>query len=194
MAEEGKTKSFTTPILIILLVIASFLLGTFWTRLRSLEQEGTGAGGKQTAQASPAPAEEAAPLPTTIGAFSVTEEDICTENGRPLVYMFGSSNCPHCTWEHPIFEEVTAEFTNQISLHDNMDTQDDMEVFQRYSQINQGGIPFIVLGCRYVRVGSGEAMGEEEEANVLTALICKLTDNEPGGACSGVEDLIEQIE
>lgn len=194
MAEEGKTKSFTTPILITLLVIASFLIGTFWTRIKSLEQEGAG---EKQAQASPAPAEEGAvlgELASTIGGFLVAEEEICQEDGKPIVYMFGASTCPHCTWEHPIFEEVTAKFANQISLHDNMDTQDDMEVFQRYSQINQGGIPFMVLGCRYVRVGSGETIGEEEEAKALTALICKLTRGEPEEVCAEVEDLIEQVE
>ncbi len=108
--------------------------------------------------------------------------------------MFGSSSCPHCSWEHPIFEKVMAQFGNLISLHDNMDTQDDMEIFQKYSQVNQGGIPFMALGCRYLRVGSGEGIGQEEEEKVLTALICKLTDNEPEEVCSQVEDLISQVE
>jgi thiol-disulfide isomerase/thioredoxin len=193
MAEEKKVTTYTTPILIVLLVIVSFLLGTAWTRVRSLEKEGAASGQSQAGSVSPAPTETGTALSSTIGNFLVTEEEACKEDGQPLVYMFASSSCPHCTWEHPIFTAVTAKFSGLIALHDNLDTQDDMDVFQNYSQINQGGIPFIILGCRYTRVGSGENLGEEKEADVLTALICKLTDSEPASLCASVQDLIDQV-
>ncbi|HUS52114.1 MAG TPA: hypothetical protein VMX77_01455 [Candidatus Bathyarchaeia archaeon] len=194
MAEE-KGKTYTNLILVVLLVAASFLLGTFWMRIKSLEKTPTSEE-KEQAQASPVPAEEAVlgELASTLGSFNVSDEEICLENGKPLIYMFGSSGCPHCSWEHPVFGQATAKFGNLISLHDNMDTQDDMEIFEKYSQVNQGGIPFIVLGCRYLRVGSGEMIGEEEEERVLTALICKLTEGEPEEICGQVEDLTSQVE
>lgn len=193
MAEE-KGRTYTNLILVVLLVAASFLLGTFWTRIKSLEKTPDG-GQKGQAQTSPAPGKEEVlgELTRTIGSFVISDEEVCLEDGKPLVYMFGSSGCPHCTWEHPIFEQVTAKFDNLIALHDNMDTQDDMEVFERYSQVNQGGIPFIALGCRYLRAGSGERIGEEEEERVLTALICNLTEGEPEDVCEAVEDLTNQV-
>ncbi len=55
-----------------------------------------------------------------------------------------------------------------------------MEVFQKYST---GGIPTLVLGCQYYRVGSGETAGEEQEIKDLTGLICKLTNNQPAEIC-----------
>lgn len=193
---EKKITSFTTPILVGLLVVASFLVGMFWTRIRYLEQE---RASEKVAQATPSPQapEEGAvlgELASTVGGFLITEDELCQEDGKPVVYLFGSSSCPHCSWEHPIFEKVTAKFADQISVHDNMDTQDDMDVFQKYSQINRGAIPFMVLGCRYVRVGSGENAGEAGEEENLTALICKLTGGEPTEVCQEVADLIEQIE
>lgn len=191
---ERKITSFTTPILIGLLVVASFLAGMFWTRIRYLEQE---KASEKVVQVTPTPSEEGVvleELASTIGRFLITEDELCQEDGKPLIYMFGSSGCPHCTWEHPIFEKVTAKFADLISVHDNMDTQNDTDVFQKYSQINQGGIPFLVLGCRYVRVGSGENAGEVEEEKNLTALICKLTGGEPTEVCQEVADLVEQIE
>lgn len=191
---EKKIANFTTPILVVLLVVASFLVGMFWTRIRYLEQ---GKAPEEIAQATPAPEEEGAvlgELASTIGDFLITEDEVCQEDGKPIVYLFGSSSCPHCSWEHPIFEKVTAKFADQIALHDNMDTQDDIDVFQKYSQINRGGIPFLVLGCRYVRVGSGENAGEAGEEENLTALICKLTGGEPTEVCQEVADLVEQIE
>lgn len=126
----------------------------------------------------------------TIGNFSVTDEEICRENGKPIVYFFGSERCPHCQWEHPIIEKVAKKIEGEISFHNNMDNSNDEEIFSKYSE---GSIPTLVLGCKYFRVGSGENAGEEQEEKNLTALICKLTDGKPTEVCSPVQDLINQI-
>ena len=126
----------------------------------------------------------------TIGDFLVSEDEICKEDGKPIVYFFGSKRCPHCAWEHPIVEEVVKNFQGYISFHNNMDSQADMDVFRKYST---GGIPTLVLGCKYYRVGSGERAGEEMESKILTALICKLTENKLVDICNEVQDLISQI-
>ena len=127
----------------------------------------------------------------TIGNFLVSDDDVCEEDGKPAIYFFGSEGCPHCSWEHPIINSVAENFEGLISYHENMNSDEDMDVFSRYST---GGIPAIVIGCKYYRVGSGERIGEEQEANVLTALICSLTNNEPSDVCDNVNDLIDQIE
>jgi len=128
----------------------------------------------------------------TIGNFLVSGEDVCKEDGKPVVYFFGHSGCPHCLWEHPIFENVTANFTDFISVHDNFDNfTADEEVFSLFSP--RGYVPTIVLGCKFYRVGSGENQGEkeeeakEEEAKVLTALICELTGGKPENVCNAPE-------
>ncbi|MBZ9572975.1 thioredoxin family protein [Patescibacteria group bacterium] len=117
---------------------------------------------------------------TTLGNFSVSDDEVCLEDEKPIIYFFGSEGCSHCKWEHPIIEEVAEKFTGFISFHNNMDSSADMDVFSRYST---GGIPTLVLGCKYYRVGSGEGIGEEEEARVLTALICDLTENQATDVC-----------
>jgi len=128
----------------------------------------------------------------TIGNFLIDNStEICQENGKPIIYFFGSENCPHCKWEHPIFVNVTNEFKDEISYHENIDTETDINIFSRYSP--NGYIPTIVIGCKYFRVGSGESLGEAQESKVLTALICKLTANKPLSVCYTVEDLINQI-
>ena len=126
----------------------------------------------------------------TIGDFSTTKDEICKENGEPIVYFFGSESCSHCKWEHPVVEKVAKNFEKYISFHNNMDSDADQDVFLKYST---GGIPTVVLACRYYRVGSGEGAGEEQETKNLTALICKLTDNKPSDICDSVQDLIGQI-
>jgi len=117
---------------------------------------------------------------TTVGNFSVSSDQVCKEDDKPIIYFFGSERCPHCTWEHPIIREVAEKFGGLISFHDNMDSDADMDVFQRYST---GSVPSIVLGCKYYRVGSGESLGMEEETEALTTLICELTNNQPSEVC-----------
>jgi thiol-disulfide isomerase/thioredoxin len=128
---------------------------------------------------------------TTIGYFSVTNDEICKENDKPIIYFFGSSGCPHCRWEHPLIEEVAKEFKDYISFHNNMDSfGNDEKVFQKYSD---GGVPTIVLGCKYYRLGSGEGGTQDEEKNNLRAIICKLTNGKPEAVCSKVQDLITKV-
>ncbi|KPJ56942.1 hypothetical protein AMJ49_03450 [Parcubacteria bacterium DG_74_2] len=126
----------------------------------------------------------------TIGNFIISEDEVCKENEMPVIYFFGSKSCPHCTWEHPIVEKVAKDFEGYISFHNNMDSDADRDVFSKYST---GGIPTLVFGCKYYRVGSGEQIGEEE-SKVLTALICKLTENQPLSVCNLVQDLINQVD
>lgn len=129
---------------------------------------------------------------TTIGNFIVSEDEICKEEDKPIIYYFGSSGCPSCKWEHPVIVNVTSSFEGYISLHDNMDSDADRDIFSKYST---GYIPTIVLGCKYYRVGAGASMGEEQESKVLTALICDLTGNKPVDVCSDpeIEALVAQL-
>lgn len=127
---------------------------------------------------------------TTVGDFLITQDEVCKENEKPIIYFFGSEGCPHCKWEHPVIKTVAEKFTGYISFHNNMDSQNEMDVFQKYSD---GGIPTLVFGCKYYRVGSGESKGQEIEIKNLTALICKLTGNQPADTCGQVQDLIDQI-
>lgn len=124
----------------------------------------------------------------TLGGFSVTGDEVCLEDDKPIVYFFGANWCPHCQWEHPVVESVVEKFEGHISFHNNMDSEEDDDVFAKYSP--GGGIPAVVIGCKYSRVGSGESSGEEAEMDNLTALICDVTNNQPAEACSEVEDLL----
>lgn len=105
------------------------------------------------------------------GFVKLADQEICKENDKPIVYYFGSPNCPHCVWEYPLIQEVTTKFGDKISFHDNMSEIKDKEIFSKYSD---GGVPVIVLGCRYYRLGSGEQIGEQKEIELLTELIQEL--------------------
>lgn len=129
----------------------------------------------------------------TIGDFLVTGEEVCLTDDRPAIYYFGSETCPHCQWEGPILKKVVNKFGSLIDFRDNTDNQADLDIFSKYSKINSGYIPFLVLGCQYIRLGSGENVGEAVEEENLTALICKLTGSKPEAICLPLQEKISEI-
>ncbi|MGC9443591.1 MAG: TlpA family protein disulfide reductase [Candidatus Methanospirareceae archaeon] len=121
----------------------------------------------------------------TIGDYIRSEDPLCTEEGKPIIYFFGAPSCSACQWEHPILLNVTSKFDGYIALHDNMNAIVDSEVFASY---NPGGtIPTTVLGCSYYRIGANITLGEAQEEQILTALICDLTEGQPEAVCSAPE-------
>jgi len=190
--KNKKNLNFTTLILVVLLVGVAFFAGMMWMKNRSLKEKVSvnNQDIQGVAEAQPTPE----PLEAAIGGFAIAKDEVCYEDGKPLIYYFGYSGCPHCTWNHPILQSVAKKFPTQIAFHDNMDKLDqDQDIQEKYAQISQGAVPFFIFGCKYVRLGSGENYGEEDEEKFLTALICKLTNGQPEKVCASVQDLIDQI-
>ncbi len=127
----------------------------------------------------------------TIGGFTKIEEDVCLDEDKPLIYYFGSSDCPFCEWQRPVMTEAMEAFKGYVSFKDNTDTENNLEVFFQYSD---GGVPLIVVGCNYFRVGAGGMDGQEEkDKNTISALACKLTDGQPREVCDELKDIINEI-
>jgi len=174
----------------VLLIAVSAGAGFFWTKNNQTKVLGE----KQESTPSPSAVPSAAPnYPKTDGNFLVTDKEICFEDGKPIVYFFGSSSCSHCVWEKPVAQKVFNQFKNEISYHENFDSDKDSDVFIKYSDINPGYVPFLVLGCKYVRMGAGENLGKDDaeskklEEEALTAILCKLTDGKPSTVCNLVK-------
>lgn len=106
------------------------------------------------------------------GFQEVKGATVCKENGKPIVYFFGSENCAHCNWEKPIIAEVVKSFGDRISYHENIDSDKDKDVFDKFNK--EGGIPTIVIGCKYFKIGSGESIGETKEKESLKNYISKV--------------------
>ncbi len=122
----------------------------------------------------------------TIGNFRNIES--ATIEGKPAAYFFGTTWCPHCAWERPIFLNVTAKFSGYIDVKvTEIDLEQptlEMEIFNHYSP--DGKIPVVVIGGKYFRVGSGESLGQAEDENALTAILCKAS-GDPIAECSSQE-------
>lgn len=107
---------------------------------------------------------------TSEGGFQeVQGAEVCKENGKPIVYFFGSESCPHCKWQKPVMQAVVKEYGNRISYHENVDSEKDLDVFTKYNP--SGTIPTIIIGCKYFRIGSGEGSGEEADKLTLKNMI-----------------------
>ena len=130
----------------------------------------------------------------SIGGFKNVPDALI--EGKPPVYFIGTTWCPHCNWERPVFTLVADKFSDymtvkQIEIDQGIGEEDGM-VFTHYSP--EGKIPLIVIGGKYFRIGAGETLGKELEENVLTALFCKVTNN-PIEECSSpdIQALVNQI-
>ena len=104
------------------------------------------------------------------GIFNIGQGEIQYENGKPVIRLFSTTWCPHCTWIKDTFDNIIKEYvqTGQIvAYHWDLDTgdntltdeietnvpQSELAVFQTF---NPGGsIPAFVFGNKYWRIGNG---------------------------------------
>jgi hypothetical protein len=121
---------------------------------------------------------------TAFPTFKSTGIEICTNGkGRPLIYLFSSSTCPHCQWGGGVYDFIVKYYaaSGLIEAHhydiisgDDLLTEeietaipaDMLELYHRGSPNDL--VPYYGFGCEYDRVGNGfekendlEAEGEE---------------------------------
>lgn len=113
---------------------------------------------------------------------------ICKEGGKPVVYLFSTTWCPHCQWVSETFDKVVNEYVKAgkiTAYHWELDTNDDTltsaketgvpaEAQAVYEEFNpSGSIPTFVIGCKYFRVGNGHEAADDlkaEEAELRAAI------------------------
>lgn len=116
MAEEKKVRTFTTPILVILLVIVAFLAGMFWTKIRYV---GPGKAPEGAAQTSPSPGapQEGATLNEDqinkiVSGGAATKGK---ENAPVTIVEFSEYQCPYCgRYVAEAYPQILEEYEDQI--------------------------------------------------------------------------------
>ncbi len=99
-------------------------------------------------------------------------------NGSKLVvWFFGVPNCYECEWQRPIIEYAAQQFENvELRVYDNPQnqtiTQEDIGILFKHSP--EGTMPTIIIGDVYSRVGESLSLGETEEAEYITSMICDI--------------------
>lgn len=127
----------------------------------------------------------------SIQTFNTQKGEVCTEDGKPVVYLFTSSTCPHCNWVGDAFDSVAEKYMEQGQIeayHWQMDSKDNLltdkkeqsvptEHKQVFREFSTGGVPTFVFGCKYYRVGNGyegESNGLVKEKQEFEAVINEL--------------------
>jgi len=103
-----------------------------------------------------------------IQTFSVKANEVCYEDGKPVIRMFSSTSCPHCKWIAETFDEFAEENKDTVkAYHWELDTGDNtltefvenhMPESERdlFVNFNKGmSVPTFIFGCKYYRVGTG---------------------------------------
>lgn len=129
----------------------------------------------------------------TFPTFLDTGLDICTnDEGRPLIYLFSSSTCPHCKWGGGAYDFIVRYFASNGLVeahHYELDTGDDLLTEETETEIpadklelyHSGDpkdlVPYYNFGCKFDRVGNGYerkddlAAEGEEMRNVIETLL-----------------------
>lgn len=132
----------------------------------------------------PAPANspQVASLAGVSTYFEKAGAEICTEDGKPVVYLFSTTWCPHCSWIGDTFDRVVEEYVNagkikayhwEVDINDNILTSEkESRVPAAHSAIYrefnpQGSIPTFVFGCKYYRIGNGHEMEDDLDAEAV---------------------------
>jgi len=102
--------------------------------------------------------------------FEETGDELCTEDGKPLVILFSTTTCPHCEWVGDTFDDAIQSYVEQgeiVAYHWQLDKADDILTSQIENKIPQqhidliskydpqGYVPTYVFGCKYTRIGNG---------------------------------------
>ena len=133
---------------------------------------------------------ELAPVANSaITTFSLKKDaTICRQAGKPAVYLFSASWCPHCQWVKDIYDAVVKDYVKAdkiVAYHYDVETGDDLltpatetalpaEAQKVYSYFNpDDSIPTFVFGCKYFRVGNGHETENDAvaETNEFRAVI-----------------------
>jgi thiol-disulfide isomerase/thioredoxin len=128
-----------------------------------------------------------------IRTFRSVENEMCEEDGKPLILLISTTWCPHCTWIKSTYDETVKKYVSEgkiAAYHWELDTGDNTlteetgesvpelhySIYQAFNP--QGTIPTYVFGCKYFRVGNGfESQGDlNAEKEEFIAVIEKLLE------------------
>ena len=113
------------------------------------------------------------------GTFLEVSEPVCKEDGKPVIYMFSTSWCPHCEWARQPFADAVKSYVTQgkIAAYNwELDTSDNTltsaeetsvpadanALYEKYNPA--GSIPTFIFGCKYFRIGTGNENTADKNA------------------------------
>jgi protein-disulfide isomerase len=103
MGNVKKLNNLIIPILVVSLIVVAFLAGTYWTRMKALEEEKPAVAGEETVSQSQ--------------ALALRDEDHLRGNreARILLIEYSDLECPFCKSFHPTAQQIVNSFDGQVA-------------------------------------------------------------------------------
>ena len=143
------------------------------------------------------------------GSFHIDTGEIVLENGKPVVRLFTTTWCPHCTWISETFDTAVTIYAEkgyidayhwEIDTGDNTLTpevesevpQSELAIFRRFNP--RGSIPTFVFGEHYWRIGNGhesqnDLKAEEDDFKRIIELLIQTSEALDVEVDQGYEDI-----
>jgi len=105
-----------------------------------------------------------------VDTFKITDEEVCKEDGKPIIRLFTTSRCEQCAWVEEIFISTVEPYVSNkdiIAYSWELDTGDNKLTGEKegsipksevaiFKKINPSlEVPAFIFGCKYVRTGAG---------------------------------------
>jgi hypothetical protein len=119
--------------------------------------------------------------------FKENSDEICTEEEKPVIRVYTSSNCDKCAEVKPSLEAALDNYDVvlyewELDTGDNLATSDketgltksELDILKRYNP--KGALPTYVFGCKYVRTGNAfETVDLNKEQEAFEEILAELT-------------------
>ena len=114
--------------------------------------------------------------------FEKKDATVCKDGGKPVVYLFSTTWCPHCVWIKDTFDSIMKKYVDEgkiVAYHYEVDTGDDTLTAAKetkvpdsalavYNEFNpEGSIPTFIFGCKYFRIGNGYEQQGDLNAEIV---------------------------
>lgn len=118
--------------------------------------------------------------------FKATQDEICIENGKPIIRRYTASTCTKCKEVEPSFKMAVADYKVivkewELDTGDNLNTEivetalpeSEYKILKKYNP--KGAVPAYVFGCKYVRIGDAfSELNLIEEENAFREILQEL--------------------
>ncbi len=105
----------TTSLLVALLVIAAFLLGSLWTRLQTLEKKVAAAPANGAVAGAQVPPAEAPPAAGEVAPLAEKDHVNGKRDARLLLIEYSDFECPFCQRFHPTAQQALDEYGDEVA-------------------------------------------------------------------------------
>lgn len=118
MNKQFSKRGSANTILVVLVVIAAFLIGSLWTRIQFMEKNGTPVNNAVGNVAVNNPSPQAQPTPDLSKLPPITDQDHIKGDKNAVIALveYSDFECPFCKQFHPTVTQIIDEYKGKVKL------------------------------------------------------------------------------